>query len=135
MPVPPMRRGDIPDELNRISGHVLDGAIEVHRTLGRELSESTYQVCLKHELELRGFRVEMERRLPLVYKDLLVPDAYRADLLVEDKVIVELKCVEKLLPAHEAQLMNYLHSSGCRLGMILNFRAPLIKEDFRRRVL
>lgn len=130
-----MRKSDLPDDINHISGHVFDAAIEVHRVLGRGLSESTYQVCMKHELEIRGFAVEMERRFPLVYKSLVVPNAYRTDLLVEEKVVVELKCVERLLPEHEAQLMNYLHASGCRLGLLFNFHAPLVKEDFRRRVL
>ena len=130
-----MRLRDLPDDINEVSGVIMGAAIEVHRALKPGLMESAYRDCLAHELRLRGLFVEVERWLPLEYKGLILPTAFRADLVVENKVVVELKCVPKLLGEHEAQLLTYLRASGCRLGMLFNFHAAKISDDFRRRAL
>lgn len=129
----PMHLRDLSNELNAISGDILDAAIEVQRTLGRGLMEAAYRDCLAHELRLRDHVVEVERWMPLAYKTLVVPQAFRADLLVDARVIVELKGVPELLVEHEAQLLTYLHASGCELGLLINFHARTIMQGFRRR--
>lgn len=127
-----MRLRDLPDAVNEISSIVLSAAIEVHRALGPGLMESAYRDCLAHELRLRDRGVEVEREIPLIYKDLLVPKAFRADLVVDNAVILELKAVPAILPEHEAQLLTYLRASRASLGMILNFHAPRLVDGFRR---
>lgn len=130
-----MRLRDLPAELNEISGDIWAAALEVHSTLGVGLLESAYRDCLVHELRLRGRDVRMEVPVPLAYKDLRVETAYRADIVVDGKVIIELKCVEAILPEHEAQLMTYLRLSGLMLGVLYNMHAPRLREGFRRRAL
>jgi GxxExxY protein len=127
-----MRLRDLPEDLNRISGIVFDAAIEVQRLLGDRLAERVYRDCLAHELRLRGLHAETEYGLPLHYKDLIVPEAYFVDVMVEDRVVVELKCVPQLGSENESQLLTYLHLSRCRLGLLFNFHAPRIKDDYRR---
>lgn len=128
-----MRLRDLPDHVNEISGHVLDGAIEVHRALGPGLLESAYQRCLIHELRLRGFRVEEDVPLSVEYKGLVVPRAYHVDVLVEGCVVVELKAATAWGPADEAQLMTYVQNLKAPLGILLNFHAPKIMEGgFKR---
>ncbi len=123
------------NELNRISEGVLGAAIEVHRTLGPGLLESSYELCLAHELEQRGWRVVRQQALPLVYKRIRLEAGYRIDLLVEGKVVVEVKAVDALAPVHKAQLLTYLKLTGCRLGLLLNFNEPVLKDGIRRIVL
>lgn len=130
-----MRLRDLPDEVNHISSEVWSAALEVHRILGPYLLEATYRTCLAHELRLRGIRAEEEVEMSVVYKDLLVERAYKADIVVEGKVIVELKCADALAAEHEAQLMNYLRLSGIRLGLLFNMKSPRLRDDFRRRIL
>lgn len=130
-----MRLRDLPEDVNELSRVIMGAAIEVHRTIGPGLLESAYRDCLAHELRLRGVEVEVERPLALDYKGLVVPEAYRADLLVGNKVIVELKCASALAPEHEAQLLTYLSVSGCPLGMLFNFHAAKIRDGFLRRAL
>lgn len=113
---------------------ILRSAIEVHGTLGPGLLESTYRTCLAWEMRQYGLEVEEEVRLALKYKSLTVAGACRIDLLVEGKVIVELKTVERLLPIHEAQLLTYLRLSGVRVGLLMNFDATLLKQGIRRLV-
>lgn len=130
-----MRLSDLPDETNRVSGEVLDAAIEVHEALGPGLLESAYHDCLEHELKLRGLNVERDVPIDLDYKGLHVGAAYFPDLIVNDVVVVELKAAADLTREHEAQLMTYLRLTKCRLGILLNFHAPRLREGFLRRVL
>ena len=114
---------------------IIEAAIEVHRTLGPGLLESAYQSCLCHELSLRGIKFQRELELPIQYKGILLDCGYRLDLLVEDSVIVEIKCVETVLPIHEAQLLTYLKLSKKRVGLLMNFQVELLKDGIVRRVL
>ena len=119
---------------NDISGKIIGAAIEVHRYLGPGLLESAYEECLCRELELRGINFERQVPLPLNYKGLKLDCGYRLDLLVEDKVIVELKTVEAIAPIHEAQMLTYLKLRDVQLGLIINFNARLLVEGIRRLV-
>jgi len=118
-----------------LTDRILGAAIEVHRTLGPGLLESTYETCLSHELFTRGLSVIRQHPLPIVYKDIALDAGYRIDLLVENRVIIELKHVEKVLPVHEAQLLTYLKLSKLRIGLILNFNVRVLKDGIVRRVL
>ena len=122
----------IPEEWNRISEIVLGAAIAVHRELGPGLLESAYEACLEYELLDRGVRVQRQKELPVVYRDVRIDCGYRIDLLVDDTIIVELKAVDRLLPIHEAQLMSYLKLSGRRLGLLINFNVKLLKDGIKR---
>ena len=117
---------------NDISGKIIGAAIEVHKHLGPGLLESAYEECLCRELELRGINFERQVPLPLNYKGLKLDCGYRLDLLVEDKVIVELKTVDAIAPIHEAQILTYLKMRDIRLGLIINFNARLLVEGIRR---
>ena len=114
---------------------VLGAAIEVHKHLGPGLLESTYEACLCHELQARGLSSLRQVSLPLDYKGLHVEGAFRLDLVIEDKIIVELKSQEGILPVHEAQLMTYLKLTGKRVGLLLNFNVSIMKNGIVRRVL
>ncbi len=118
-----------------LTEQIIGAAMEVHRQLGPGLMENVYQVCLAHELDLRGVSCQREKPLPIVYKGTQLDCGYRLDFLVEDKVVVELKAVEQLLPIHEAQLLTYLKISGCKVGLLINFNVPLLKRGIKRRVL
>jgi len=118
-----------------LTQQIIGAAIEVHRHLGPGLLESAYQTCLAQELTLRGIPFESEVPLPLSYKGSQVECGYRLDLLVDGKVVVELKAVDALLPVHEAQLMTYLRLSGCRVGLLINWHVPVLKDGVKRRVL
>jgi GxxExxY protein len=119
---------------NDISGKIIGAAIEVHKHLGPGLLESAYEECLCRELDLRGIDFKRQVPLPLSYKGLKLDCGYRLDLLVEDKVIVELKTVEAIAPIHEAQILTYLKLRDIRLGLIINFNVPLLVEGIRRLV-
>ena len=119
---------------NDISGRIIGAAIEVHKHLGPGLLESAYEECLCRELDLRGIDFKRQVPLPLSYKGLKLDCGYRLDLLVEDKVIVELKTVEAIAPIHEAQILTYLKLRDIRLGLIINFNVPLLVEGIRRLV-
>ncbi len=121
-------------ELNDISGQIINCAIKVHKTLGPGLLESTYEVCLLHELRKSGLRVESQLVLPIVYDEILIEAGYRIDLMVEDSVVIELKSIEGLLPIHEAQLLTYLKLSRKKLGLLINFNVPLLKNGIKRMV-
>lgn len=111
---------------------ILGCAIEVHKALGPGLLESVYEACLVFELEKAGCKVERQKSLPVRYKSLELDEGFRLDLLVNDAVVVELKCVEKLLPIHEAQLYTYLKLSGKRTGLLINFLSKLLKDGIQR---
>ncbi len=118
--------------INKITEIVIGAAIEVHRELGPGLLESAYQRALEHELTLQGVRFTAQKVCAVSYKSLLLEDAYRLDLLVEDRVVVELKAIDALTDVHEAQVLTYLKFSGCRVGLLVNFRARMLKDGLRR---
>ena len=125
-------RRDLHPELTR---QIIGAAMEVHRQLGPGLLESAYEECLCHELRLRGISFQRQLDLPVEYKGLKLDCGYRLDLVVEDKVIVELKAVESILPVHEAQLLTYLRLTGKRVGLLINFNVPVLRRGIVRRVL
>ena len=118
-----------------ITDAVIGAGIEVHKHLGPGLLESAYESCLHHELLSMGLFVERQKELPLRYKDHLVDSGYRIDLLVEKKVIVEIKSLEKLMPIHEAQLLTYLKLADKKVGLLINFNVQKLKDGLIRRVL
>jgi GxxExxY protein len=120
--------------LNDVTEQIIGAAIDVHRELGPELLESTYEACLQFELVGRGIRVERQKGLPVVNRDVHIDCAYRIDLLVEHRIIVELKAVAQLEPIHEAQLLSYLKLSGCQVGLSINFNGKLLRNGIRRLV-
>ncbi len=122
-------------EIERIATAIVDGAYKIHSTLGPGLLESAYAICLAHELRLRGFEVDREVVLPICYEGARLDAGYRLDMIVNDLVIVELKAVETMQPVFEAQLITYLKLTGKRLGFLINFNVPRIKDGIRRVVL
>jgi GxxExxY protein len=120
------------DELNQLSGIILKASISVHSEMGPGLLESVYQHCLIRELDERGLAIKTLLHVPLSYKGHLLNKDYIIDFLVEDEIIIELKAVEGILAVHEAQLLSYLKLSNKRLGLLINFNVPLIKNGFRR---
>jgi GxxExxY protein len=119
---------------NDISGKIIGAAIEVHKKLGPGLLESAYEECLCCEMQLRGIKFKRQVPLSLNYKGLVLDCGYRLDLLVEDKVIVELKSIEGLEPIHEAQMLTYLKLRNAWLGLIINFNVIMLKDGVRRLV-
>jgi len=117
---------------NEISGKIIGCAIEVHKALGPGLLESAYEECLFYELQAAGLKVEKQKSLPVVYKDVKLDVGYRIDLLVEDCVVVELKAVEALHDVHTAQVLTYLKLSGCKLGLLLNFNVTKLVNGIKR---
>jgi len=122
----------IPPALNEISGKIVHAAFKVHSTLGPGMFESVYEICLEYELVLMGLKVERQVPVPIIYGDIDIPVGYYIDLLVEGKVIVELKAVEKVLPVHKAQLLTYLKLYNRRLGLLINFNVPVIRDGIQR---
>ncbi len=121
--------------LNELTHDTIGAAIEVHRTLGPGLLESSYRECLCRELSLRGIGFKRECGLPLQYKGVQLDCGYRIDILVAGLVVVEIKAVEKLAPVHDAQLLTYLRLGGWEVGLLINFNVVLLKDGIRRRVL
>jgi GxxExxY protein len=117
---------------NAITGAIIGAAIEVHKLLGPGLLESAYEECLARELALQGFRIDRQKPVPIVYKDVKLDCGYRMDLVVEGRVVVELKAVESLAPIHEAVMLTYLRLSGIRLGLLINFSVVVLKDGVRR---
>ncbi|QKG53994.1 GxxExxY protein [Hymenobacter sp. BRD67] len=117
---------------NVISGHILTAAFRVHTVLGPGLMEAVYEAALMHELRKAGLRVESQVPLPVIYDGVRLEVGYRLDLLVEDKVVVELKSVESFHPMHAKQLTNYLKLSKFKLGLLLNFNVPSLKDHIVR---
>ena len=122
------------DETERIAAEVVDALLKVYRALGPGLLESAYEACLLHELRKRGLKAEAQKPLGLEFEGLCVDAAYRLDVLVEERIILELKSVESLHPIHEAQLLTYLRLSGKRLGFLMNFNAPNFKDALKRKI-
>ena len=117
---------------NEIGKIIVDSAIAVHRELGPGLLESVYEVVLAYELRQRGLTVERQVPIPIRYKEMTFDEAFRADLVVEEKVIVELKSVERVSEAHKKQVQTYLRLTGCKLGFLLNFGEALMKRGITR---
>ena len=114
-------------------GHAIIGAaIKVHSAVGPGLRESAYETCLRHELEKQGLAVRQQTLIPIRYEDLTIDNGYRADLLVGDRLVVELRAIEGILPVHRAQLLNYLRLGGFKLGYLLNFHAARMRDGVVR---
>jgi len=120
--------------INSITESIISAAIAVHRELGPGLLESAYEACLVYELIQHGLSVERRKSVPVTYRGVKIDCGYRIDLLVEDKVVVELKAVERLEPIHEAQLLSYLKLSGYQIGLLINFNVRMLKQGIRRLV-
>ncbi|WP_417352984.1 GxxExxY protein [Flavobacterium alkalisoli] len=119
-------------DLNTLSGKVIGLAIEVHKSLGPGLLESAYCECLAYELKNNGLYVERQKGLPIVYKDIKLDHGYRIDLLVEDKLVLELKTVECFTDVHFAQILTYLKLGNYPLGLLINFHTKTLKEGIKR---
>lgn len=117
---------------NGISKHIFDCALKVHKSLGPGLLESAYEECLFYELKKTGLKVEKQKPLPLVYEEVKLEIGYRVDMLVENKVIIEIKSVDALNDIHLAQVLTYLKLSNCKLGILVNFNVTLIKNGVKR---
>jgi GxxExxY protein len=115
-----------------VSRQVVDSAIKVHTALGCGLLESVYEACLAHELTVRGLRVRKQVAMPVQYNGVTLDAGYRLDLLIEDKVVVEIKAVERMLPIYAAQLLTYLKLGGYKLGLLLNFNTIHLRDGIRR---
>ena len=122
-------------DINELTGDVIGAAIEVHKILGPGLLESAYEECLCHELRLRSIRFERQRELPIEYKGVTLDCGYRLDVVVENKVILELRAREALEPIHEAQLLTYLKLTGIKMGLLINFNVPMLRQGIKRLVL
>ena len=123
-----------PSTFNDVTREILGAAIEVHRTLGPGLLESTYMPCLQFELRARNLRFVAQRTIPVVYKGMALETSYRIDLIVEDLVVVEVKSVASLLPVFEAQLLTYLHVTRCPAGLLINFNVPRLMDGVKRKI-
>ena len=122
-------------EINQITNIIIGKAIEVHKQLGPGLLESAYQECLFYELKETDLKVEKEVALPIIYKEVKLDHGYRIDLLVEDKVVVELKTVEAFTDVHQAQILSYLRLGNYPLGLLINFHVKILKDGIRRYIL
>jgi len=120
------------NQLNELSKVILDSSISVHRQMGPGLLESVYHHCLAQELSIRGVNYVTLVPVPLIYKGHVLNKDYVIDLLIEDSIVVELKAVEGILPVHEAQIISYLKLANKKLGFLINFNVPLLKDGFRR---
>jgi GxxExxY protein len=118
-----------------LTGKIVDCAITVHKLLGPGLLESAYEECLYYELQNSGLLTLKQIPMPLIYKEKKLDIGYRIDLLVEDKVVIEVKSVDSLNPIHTAQLLTYLKLSGCRIGLFINFNVQFLKEGIKRIIL
>ena len=125
----------IPAKIEQVGKAVLDAAFRIHTTLGPGLLESVYETCLAYEIRESGLLVETQVAVPVLYKDIRLEDGLRLDLLVEKCVIVEIKAVETINPVYEAQLLTYLRLAGVRLGFLINFTVPHLKDGIKRMVI
>jgi GxxExxY protein len=119
-------------DINHLTGEIIGAAIEVHKALGPGLLESAYEECLCHEFKLRSLPFERQKELPIEYKDVKLDCGYRMDIVVFNKIILELKSCSELLPIHEAQLLTYLKLTNLKVGLLINFNVPVLKEGIKR---
>ena len=117
---------------NSLTESIIGTAIEVHRELGSGLLESVYEKCLAFELADRGFRVSVQQEIPVRYKGLVFECAFRADLLVNETVLIELKAIDLILPVHTSQVLTYLKLASLKTGLLINFNVPLLKQGIKR---
>jgi len=117
---------------NEITHEIISAAIEVHKLLGPGLLESAYEACLRHEFAIRKIGFQKQKPVPLVYKEIKLDCGFRLDLLVEKRVVVELKSVDAIAPIHEAIMLTYLRLSGHKLGLLINFNVSILKDGIRR---
>lgn len=117
-----------------VTGQILDACIEVHRNLGPGLLESTYEICLMKEFQLRGIKAERQVKLPIKYKEFELDQDYRIDILVENEFILELKSVETIIPIHQAQIITYLKLANKRIGFLINFNEVKLINGFKRMI-
>ena len=122
-------------EFDDLSNRVIGCAIEVHRHLGPGLLESTYEQCLAHELTRNGIAFQLQHPLPVRYKDVRLDCGYRLDMLIENELIAELKCVDQVLGIHQAQLLTYMKLAGVKTGLLINFNVTQLKDGIKRFVL
>jgi len=120
------------EELNKITEGIIGAAIEVHRNLGPGLLESACQAALAYELSQRGYKVEQQKPLPMLYKEIKLDAGYRLDFLINDKVVLEIQSSDKIIPIHDAQMLSYLRLSGCKVGLLINFNVKLLKNGVKR---
>jgi len=119
-------------DINKLSSRIIGAAIEVHKALGPGLLESAYEECICYELDLGGLSLERQKPLAIQYKEIDLDCGYRLDVVVENAIILELKSCDKIEPIHEAQLLTYLRLSGLKLGLLLNFNVPLMRDGIVR---
>ncbi len=119
-------------EENEISKIIIGAAIKIHRKLGPGLLESAYEECMAYELTNENLQIERQKSIPLIYERIIINNAYKADIIVEDKVLIELKSVENVLNVHKAQLLTYLNFSNKKLGLLINFNSELLKNGIIR---
>jgi GxxExxY protein len=115
-----------------ISQAVIASAIDVHRELEPGFLESVYEKCLAYELSERGHRIDLQKEIPIVYRNIKFQCGFRADLIVDDKVLVEVKAIDQILPVHQAQVITYLKLTGISTGLLINFDVPLLKDGLKR---
>ena len=127
--------GPISARAEEVATAIVDAAIKVHRALGPGLLESVYEACLCYELTKRGIPYRRQVNLPVRYEDVFVETGFRLDILADECVIIELKSAEAIIPIHEAQLLTHLKLANVRLGLILNFNVPLMKQGIKRMVI
>lgn len=120
------------EKYNEISGKILHASIEVHKEMGPGLLEAVYEYCLCKEINSMGLEAVNQYMLPLYYKGENLHKDFRIDILVENEILIEIKAVERLLPVHEAQVISYLKMADLKLGLLINFNVPVIKQGFRR---
>ncbi len=125
----------IPAETERIAKIVVDGAYAVHKALGAGLLESVYETCFCYELQKRGLKFERQASVPIIYDGHRLAETLRLDVIVEEQIICEIKAVDELAPIHQAQLLTYLKLTNQRLGFLINFNVPIIKNGIKRIVL
>jgi len=122
------------DELNELASKIIGAAIEVHKQTGPGLLESVYEACLMEELKLRGLKAEQQVKLPIFYKGKKLEKYYIVDILVENEIILELKCIQEIFPIHEAQVVTYLKLGNKRLGYLMNFNVTQLLRGVKRKV-
>jgi len=121
--------------LNELTDAIIGAAMEVHRMLGPGLLESTYEMCLCRELSIRGIPFERQIPIPVEYKGVKLDCGYRADIVVDETILIEIKAIDSVLSIHDAQLLSYLKLGGWKIGLLINFNVELLKHGLRRRVL
>ena len=119
-------------EIDEIAAKVVDAAYKVHQNLGPGLLENAYELCLLHELKQKGLKVKRQVAVPLVYEGMEIPVGFRADVIVEESIILEIKAIEAFLPIHEAQILTYLKLANKRLGFLINFNVRFFKNSIQR---